>query len=122
MTIVEFRDILIERGIQSIHEAKYSEHKKRGAIAGFEICRTLDTPQSFEWMLKERYQAEHALFYRLTEEDRRSEEKRKEYWEFRMATIQIEYVYERMKVGWKMNPLSARAVLDYAEIVGVEGE
>ena len=47
------------------------------------------------------------------------------YWEYHCATGQVEYVYERLKIAWDVNgvrpaySISARAVLHYAEIIGV---
>jgi hypothetical protein len=42
-----------------------------------------------------------------------------EYWEGRYFTLQVEFVWEVVKVGLGIYPLSGRAVRKYASVVGV---
>ena len=115
MTIEELKDFLIERGIKSC-ESEKMECWKRGCIKGFEMCRNLYTPDDFEKALKQQYEKEHNL--RMSNP---SDEELDTYWEIRYITLQIEFVFERLKVAWCYPMISARAGLDYAEIVGVKG-
>lgn len=110
MTLIELRDILIEEGIKSIHENEKRPEKIRGGLGGFELCRILKTPQDYEKILQERQQEE----VRLVQEKVPSEE----YWEYRMATTQIEFVWERLRVALRYgHTFSARAIMHVAEIM-----
>lgn len=113
-TIIELRDRLIKDGIKSVREHEKRPERIRGGVAGFELCRTLATTEDFTKTLDERRRKEHQMY-----RDRIDAET---YWEYRYATIQIEFVFERLKVGWGMTPLSARAVMHYAKLVGLKGE
>lgn len=110
MKLPELMDRIIEEGIRSVQETETSEERLRGGIAGFELCRGLLTLEEFEKILGERHQKEQDL--RIADQDIAA------YWEYRCATIQVEYCYEIVKVAYGRYPLSARAVLRYHEIVG----
>jgi hypothetical protein len=127
MTIQEFKDVVIEAGIMSVNQTETREHRIRGCMAGFEIAKRLNTPEEFEKELVQRTIEENnfqrmAGGHKTTTEARAAAER---YIEFRCATLQIEHVYERMKVAWHYNhihhfdSLSSRAVIQYAKIVGV---
>ena len=111
MTVEEFKARVIELGIQSV-ETHEKGNRRRGALLGFEICRSLMTPEDFEDVLRERQNLEI--------QQRSARMNVAEFWEFRAATAQIEHVWERMKIAWKLSgPYSARAMMQYASIVGV---
>lgn len=120
MTVIELRDFLIVRGIKEVKE-KYADQPSKllGAIQGFELCRNLETPEQFQKEIRKREESEHKW---ITDHSRKEIKGMSEYWKYRYATLQIEFVYERLKVGWKIQPWSTKAVLDYAKIVGIKGE
>ena len=101
------------------------EHRRRGCLAGFELARRLDPENPNEWDV--------ALATRRAREDEfcsgdESGSAARTYWEYHCATAQIEHVYERLKVAWDVNgvrpahSVSARAAIQYAQIVGVNPE
>ena len=112
MTPEELRDRLIGEGIESVlRDERMNENERRGSIAGFSACRTLATPEDFQRALQER---------ELVERDLRRRKDLSAYWYHRFGTIQIEYVFDLLKVGWGFPLISARAGLRYARLVGVE--
>jgi hypothetical protein len=117
MNIQEFKEQLVVEGLASVEKNETRPERIRGGKDGFEICRELETMKDFWHTLDQRYDHELDL--------QRPGTTPAEYWEYRYATVQIEYVYERMLVVWSQigmydGPLSARAVLRTAEIVGVK--
>ena len=117
MTIAEFKNRLILDGIESVKkDDSMKPHEKDGSIEGFNMCRKINSPEDFEKIISERRANEHKLIDNLSAE---------EVWEYKYATIQIEYVYERLKVAWskaglEFSYLSANAVLDYQRIITKE--
>lgn len=116
MNIQEFKERLITDGIASVNKNETRPERIRGGIAGFELCRELNTLEDFQYTLDRRHEHEVDLHRPGTSKE--------EYWEYRVATAQVEYVYERLLVVWSQmglysGPLSARAVVRTAEIVGV---
>jgi hypothetical protein len=123
VTHEEFKNRLITEGIASVNEHEKRDYRKRGCLAGFELCRSLNSIWDFEEELKRRHEHERELVSHRTFNG--GDNSVQEYWEYRCATVQVEYVYERMLVVWSQmglysGPLSARAVIRTAEIVGVE--
>lgn len=114
MNIIELRDRLIEDGIRSVHKHETRLEFIRGGVAGFELCRTLQKPEDYMRILEERHRSEHEMGWKKISVSSEA------YWEHRYATIQIEFVFKHLKVGWGMSPLSARALIHYAELVGVK--
>ncbi len=118
MTIEEFKEQLITEGIASVEKHETRPERIRGGLDGFKICRELHTMNDFQHTLDQRLAHEKDLIrYHTPASD---------YWEYRCATVQIEYVYERMLVVWANagfydGPLSARAVIRTAELVGTKG-
>lgn len=113
MTAIELRDKLIELGIASIREHETRPERIRGGLGGFELCRLLDTPDQYIALLQER----HAEEVRLHREGVPPEE----YWEYRYATLQIEFVWERVRVALRIgDSFSARAVLHVNELLNEE--
>jgi len=118
VTIDEFKERLIVEGVASVEKNETRPERLMGGKAGFELCRSLNTMADFKECLVARHAHEHKL---------RMAEARDGFWEYRYATIQVEYVYERMLVAWSRmglysGPLSARAVLRAADIIGVKGQ
>jgi hypothetical protein len=110
MTIRELRDKLIEEGIASIRKHEKRPERIQGGITGFELCRSLETPKQFQTLLDQR----HRMEQHMRDEGVSS----KIYWEYRYATAQVEYVWERLKVAWGIGPAhSARAVLHVGAIL-----
>jgi hypothetical protein len=115
VNIDEFKERLIIEGIASIEAHEVRPERRKGGEAGFKLCRSLNTMADFQEALDSRHKEE----MRLRTAEKRD---REQYWEYRYATVQVEYVYERMLVAWSQmglysGPLSARAVLRTAEIV-----
>jgi hypothetical protein len=118
MDIKQLKDKVIEQGLISVATEK-EEYAREGGKEGFEICRTLNTPEDFEKNLQERRQKELEMIT--------SKENIDTYWRYRWATLQIEYVFEIMKVAWnqinlplKYATLSGRAVIAYSKILSIE--
>jgi hypothetical protein len=114
MTVLEFRDRIIDEAIASVHKHETREHRKRGCLKGLEVCRTLIRLDEYQKEIAVRRGVEMSAAtsrHAMTPE---------EYWEFRCGTAQLEFVYERLKVAYKYEgPLSAMAVMHYARVVGV---
>lgn len=125
MTIQEFRDEVIRRGIASVEQHETREHRRRGCLVGFALARRLDAENPNEWdvALTERRARENELCG-----GDQSQAAVENYWEYHCATAQVEHVYERLKVAWDVNgvrpapTVSARAAMQYAEIVGIKPE
>ena len=125
MTIQQFRDEVIRRGVLGVEQHETREHRRRVCLAGVELSRRLDPENPNEW--------EVALTERRAREDElcsgdQSQAAVEAYWEYHCATAQMEHVYERLKVAWDVNgvrpagSVSARAAMQYAEIVGIKGD
>ena len=112
MTIIELRDLVIEEGIKSVRKHEKRGFRRRGCLRGFELCRNLLTPEEFSTILTERQSKERSLVSRRVPPN--------VYWEYRCATAQIEHLWERLKVIYGIYPQSARAIIQYAKIVGVK--
>lgn len=120
MTIEEFRDEVIRRGIESVKANETDPEIIAGALEGFEICKAIELKVGY-WIdkLEERRKCERQLNAASRDTQYYDKQKNDDYWRYRYGTLQIEHVFERLKVCWAMQPLSARAVIDYADIVGV---
>lgn len=112
MNLTEFRDEVIRRGEASAKQQEKG-YKLVGALKGFEISKTLTTPEDFERQIVCRRTKEQAIFRSNADIDQEV------YWSHRYATLQIEFVYERMKVAWGYPNLSLRAVLHFMDITGI---
>ena len=107
LTVEELKAKVIKRGLISI-ETEEKEYARRGGRHGFELCRYLHTPQDFEQVLAERHRMEMRMSYDVSEEN---------YWEYRWATLQINHVYERLKVLWGYPTLSSFAIIHVLELM-----
>lgn len=110
---------IIRRGIAEV-EFSYrpGDPRRDGALQGFEITRWLSTPEEFELALNERRKVEYDARVGVQEDD----EDPGEYWCARWCSLQIEHVYERMKVLWGYPIVSARATAQVAEILAQRRE
>jgi hypothetical protein len=109
------KEQLISEGIASVHTNEKRYERVRGCLAGFELCRTLNSIWDFQEELERRNKREKEWL-------QTHEVSHDEYWEHRCATVQVEYVFERMLVVWSQlglysGPLSARAALRAAELI-----
>ena len=112
MTLIELRNEVIRRGVISV-EKELKGPKLVGSLRGFAIAKTLTLPLDFERQLSCRYRKECKLRETPGETDLDL------FWAHRYATIQIEHVFEVLKIAWKFPMISGRAMLLYADIVGV---
>lgn len=102
------KETLIVEGIKSVQQHERREPRRRGGVRGFEMCRNLHTQEDFANILNERRTHETTLA--LAHKDAAT------YWEYRYATIQIEFMYDRMKILWNLTgtyfspTVSARAM------------
>ena len=117
--IEKLRVEIVEGGIKAL-QGGYSgitqPEKLKGALQGFEICQKLKTRVQFEAMINFRRQHEEALRMQLPSSDPEA----KDYWEFRYATLQIEFVYDQMMTVWPHKGegpvmISAQAAMDMYE-------
>lgn len=104
-TVIQLRDKIIRDGIVSVKRNETRPERIRGGIKGFEICKELASPADFERVLQERYQEERRLVLSHTFSTPKTEEDETEmklYQEYRYATVQIEFVWERLKIAWSV--------------------
>lgn len=116
MTIEEFKDIVCDDGIAEVRET-YAEDdvKREGAIEGFEIAREVHTREEFELILQERERHEAGL----RRAEMLGEGSLDDYWYYRWATMQVEWVYQVMMAASWARPddqVSARAALKAEEV------
>ena len=113
MNITELKSKIIEEGIKSVLAEKQESHRI-GGKKGFERCRELETMEDFEQELIGRH------FEEFTAADKyhAGEITIDKYWEYRYATVQIEYCYEILKVAFRYPVISCNAALRYSELVG----
>jgi hypothetical protein len=124
VTVEELRDLLIEDGIAEVERVYEEDDRRRaGAIEGFELCRSLGSPSEFRKVLDARQRREDRWVREFYANERIRED---DYWRHRYATLQVEFVYNVLRVGWIQSgvlpngEISARAGIKYAAIVGVE--
>ena len=113
MNIEEFKERLIKDGIESVKTEKIPQ-RVTGGIKGFELCRSLNSKWDFEEELNRRNAEEISMVNDHTN--------MLTYWEYRYATIQVQFVYETMLVVWAhiglySGPVSSRAILRYQSIL-----
>jgi hypothetical protein len=129
MTIIEFRDRVIREAEESVNKMEYRPFRKRGCLEGLRIAKSIEPLMDcFQQEIMMRHEIENAMRtedkrgFSLAEREKHIEQ----FWEFRCATAQLEFVLESLKVGYHSiglydGPLSANAVIRYAAIVGVKG-
>lgn len=112
MNVVELMSRVCEDGIKSVLQHETDPAKRRGGVHGFELCKGLTTLEQFESLIAERRKGEDNLRWAGVTDDTKDD-----YWEYRMATIQVEWCYEILKVAHRRYPLSGRAIMKYQSIV-----
>jgi hypothetical protein len=115
MSLEAFKEELISDGIASAQKNETRPERLRGCLIGFELCLTLHSIWDFQDELARRLEKESRWI-------ETHEVSRDEYWEHRCATLQVEYVFERMLVAWSelglySGPLKARAALRAAQVI-----
>lgn len=119
MNVIDLIEKIVRDGVASVQAHERRPERLRGGVKGFEMCKTLLTSLDYERILRERHHRENAM--RAT-----MHEPAATYWEYRYATIQIEFVCEILKVhehydafskGLDHPPFSARALRRYQELV-----
>ena len=116
MTIEKLKDYLINRGIESVKNTEKGS-KRTGGLEGFEMCRTLKKPEDFDKKLLELWKEGQKILKRRSD---LTKEELELYWRIRYQSLQVEFVFERLKCAWRFPTLSAKAALDYSEILEKE--
>jgi len=115
LTPEQIKQKLIENGLASIEKDERLvrvPYKLEGSREGFRLCYDLNTPEDFQRCLKQR-----------KEESRQLAGKGAAYWRHRFATVQIEVVWETMRIVWELpGPKSAMAGIRLGLIMGYEIE
>lgn len=115
----------IEMGLRSIKTEK-TLMARRGGVKGFNMCKPLRSREAFEQLLKERKYEEDGLREKIDLADLVKERERlvDAYWESRWATVQIEWIYDILRVVWDSNcssvkehSVSARVVMVLRQII-----
>lgn len=124
MTLPELKTLIIEKGLESVKTTyKDDDPRQAGGIEGFNKCKELDTPTEFTEAIRESRRKE----WNIRKEDEGHNDL---YVKQRYITLQIEYVFEILKVAWNhatpklysFPTISARATIQYAKFVGVKGQ
>jgi len=113
MTHEEFIQRLCDEGEESVRQnyPDPTDHRRRGAMLGFKIVRAIKDPAEFPATLRHRA---------AVEADLKSGDQ-EQYWAYRWATLQVEFVWEILCAGMKVFPETAEAELKKAGIVPVKG-
>lgn len=114
----EFKNYIIKRGLKSVRSIR-DEEKRKGAIEGFEMCKTLNDLKEFEKVYKDL--RDKTLKIALISNNPKGY---KEYWRLVYKAEQVNFVYQRLKVFdllfgllWKKVSISARAMIDTIKIL-----
>jgi len=115
MTLAEFRDKVIESARESLVRLETREHRRRGCMRGLEIAATMLNAEEFYQEILSRQKLEWHLRDGVVQHTVTPGE----FWEFRCATLQIDFVYQRMKLAYGApGSHSLAAVRQYIEITG----
>lgn len=113
--ITKIKDHLIADGIKSVEKYEKRPERKRGALTGFGLCRLLNTPEDFQSTLAERHRTENHMA--------REGVSPEVYWEYRMATAQVEFLWEHLRILWGIGDLfSGNAYMRLRKILTQEAE
>lgn len=118
MTAEKLKNYLIGRGIESVKKTEKGG-KLKGGVEGFEICRALKAPEDFQKKLSELWDVGQKA---LGNDAAFTKEKENLYCRARYQALQVEFVFERLKCAWRFPNVSARAALDYSEILEKESK
>jgi hypothetical protein len=114
VSIREIRDRVIADGLAEV-ESTYEplDPRREGATMGFELCRSLDTREGYERVLRARAAREKRMREGAT--DLR---KQRAYKAHRWASLQIEWVFACcLAAGWASGePLNGRAAYKVAMV------
>ncbi len=118
LTPEQLKDRLIKDGLRGIEQDPRmirSPHKLEGSREGFELCRTLNTPEDFQRIIAKRGQERMELI----KKKQRGKATLEDCWKHRFATVQIELVWECMKIAWDVpGTKSARAGVRVGQLLG----
>lgn len=104
----EIQEIFIRHAQKSIDENEEDPYKRAGFRAGLMLARTFESREDYESCLHDRHQKEAKL---ATQRAGRGKEKEiRDYWRYRCATAQVEFMFERFKAFHGMAPVSVRAL------------
>jgi hypothetical protein len=122
MKVLELRDKIITNGIASLKTHEKRPERLKGGIAGFELCLQLKTPDQYEETLRERYRTERAMINKCSfHGEAKTDDQETElipYREYRAGTVQVEFVWERLKIAWKIgDTFSARAAIHVNDLL-----
>ncbi len=116
LSVKAFRDWLLARGEVSLEQREPDPNLQAGGREGFAICREIFTLREYQQTLAARYARERELRDEVFDE--------KTYWRYRYATLQIEYVHERLLIAYAAAGLaphadmvSAQSLFDYNEFL-----
>ena len=87
-----------------------TDHRRRGGLLGFKIVRSIKDPAEFPATLEHRAAVEADL----------KAGDQEQYWAYRWATLQVEFVWEILQLGVKGRPEAAEADLRHAGLLGDE--
>lgn len=113
-TPLHYRDWVVARMRAEIERVDYAPHRREGCLEGADLCATVTSLDQLERMLRERRLEER----RLIEEFRViGQGEAIDYWRYRSATIQLEFLHDHMRLVWlpKVEMASARAILNLGE-------
>lgn len=126
MNIIELRDKVIEMGLDSVNKTyKEDDPRRDGGIEGFNKAKELQTPDDFITIIQNSREKEIIL---RNSTSLGFDKPSPLYIKQRYITLQLEYVFEIMKVAWNNSTpklyhfkvTSARATIQYSKIVGVK--
>jgi len=105
---------LVREGKKSVRQRETGP-RLRGGIEGFELAKNLTSVDEFDRMISERHQHELELKAQQVDADT--------YWEYRYATVQLEYCRDILIAHKSMRgeqtsdrPISCRACIKYSEL------
>lgn len=103
----QFKQLVIDRGIKSA-KAKETGARLEGALEGFAIARKLENLEQFDRAIKQRYLIEQTLRHDCLETEvefpfclKKDSSSAENYWRYRYATLQLEYVAGILRVFCK---------------------
>lgn len=114
-SVLAFRDWLLPRMIDSIERTETRAYRREGCLLGVEYVRKLDSPQGFIALLNLRHKYEHYLAFERHQSGEWPAGAYEDYWRYRCATAQVEYVWERLRLAWELDytVVSAHSVVDW---------
>lgn len=116
MSFAALRDKIVAKGIISVHATETRPCRLRGCLDGFAICKRLNSVEEFESEIE----AREPELQELREQLRQKKKSEEDYWAFRCATVQIEWTFEILKVGYpeRYKTVSLRAKMKFYEHQG----